>query len=244
MAWGSTNPDRDSGLPAGGEGRYDGGHKRDAYLVETLGRFVERVPVCPEVEMGLGMPRETLRLGRLGRDVRMMMPKTGADHTEAMQSFAKRRLHVHDTEMASWATRHSRRPAFYPGLAITALAATKTVLGTKNALLVAWPVIATARTRCRRISRDRMKRKSPMQPRIQGSVSDPMTVNAKYEDGVFKPLEEVKISEATVVEVRIPTYSERLKNRARSVAEFAFYGMWKDRTDIGDSVEYVSNLRG
>jgi predicted DNA-binding antitoxin AbrB/MazE fold protein len=82
-----------------------------------------------------------------------------------------------------------------------------------------------------------------MQSRIRGSVSDRMTVTAKYEDGVFKPLAEVKISEGTVVEVRIPSYADRLKNRARSVAEFTFYGMWKDRTDIGDSVEYVSNLR-
>jgi hypothetical protein len=91
------------------------GQTRRLSVVETLGRFVEWVPVCPEVKMGLGTPRETLRLVRLGRDVRMMMPKTGADHTEAMQSFAKRRLRVHDTEMASWATRPSRRPAFYPG---------------------------------------------------------------------------------------------------------------------------------
>jgi uncharacterized protein YbgA (DUF1722 family)/uncharacterized protein YbbK (DUF523 family) len=72
--------------------RYDGGHKRDAYLVETFGRFVEWVPVCPEVEMGLGTPRETLRLVRIGEDVRMVMPKTGADHTDAMRSYAERRL--------------------------------------------------------------------------------------------------------------------------------------------------------
>ena len=72
--------------------RYDGGHKRDVYLVETFGRFVEWVPVCPEVEMGLGTPRETLRLVRIGKDVRMVMPKTGADHTEAMRVFAERRV--------------------------------------------------------------------------------------------------------------------------------------------------------
>ena len=42
--------------------RYDGGHKLDRYLVDTLGEFVEWVPVCPEVEMGLPVPRETLRL--------------------------------------------------------------------------------------------------------------------------------------------------------------------------------------
>ena len=78
---------------------------------------------------------------------------------------------------------------------------------------------------------------------IQGSVGEAMTVNAKYEDGVFKPLEGVSISEGTIVEVRIPSYADRLKKKARSVADFPFYGMWKDRTDIGDSVEYVSKLR-
>jgi len=72
--------------------RYDGGHKRDAYLVETLGRFVQWVPVCPEIEMGLGTPRETLRLVRLGGGVRMVMPKTGANYTDAMQDFAGRRI--------------------------------------------------------------------------------------------------------------------------------------------------------
>ncbi len=72
--------------------RYDGGHKRDGYLVETFGRFVEWVPVCPEVEMGLGTPRDTLRLVRIGENVRMVMPKTGTDHTDDMQAFARRRL--------------------------------------------------------------------------------------------------------------------------------------------------------
>lgn len=72
--------------------RYDGGHKRDPYLVETLGPYVEWVPVCPEVEMGLGTPRDTLRLVRIGEETRMVMPKTGADHTEGMRSFAQRRV--------------------------------------------------------------------------------------------------------------------------------------------------------
>src|SRR5687768_18580619 len=42
--------------------RFDGGHKRDVYLVETFGRFVEWVRVCPEAECGLGTPRESMRL--------------------------------------------------------------------------------------------------------------------------------------------------------------------------------------
>jgi len=70
-----------------------------------------------------------------------------------------------------------------------------------------------------------------------------MTIAAKYEEGVFKPLEEVTIKEGTVVEVRLPSFSDRLKTKSPSVRNFAFYGMWKDRADIGDSVEYVSSLR-
>ena len=44
-------------------------------------------------------------------------------------------------------------------------------------------------------------------------------------------------------EVRVPSYAERLKGKPRSVVDFTFYRMWKDRTDIGDSVEYISKLR-
>jgi uncharacterized protein YbgA (DUF1722 family)/uncharacterized protein YbbK (DUF523 family) len=72
--------------------RYDGGHKRDPYLVEILGPYVEWFPVCPEVELGLGTPRETLRLVRIGEGVRMIMAKTGQDHTDGMSSFAARRV--------------------------------------------------------------------------------------------------------------------------------------------------------
>lgn len=70
-----------------------------------------------------------------------------------------------------------------------------------------------------------------------------MTVTAKYENGVFKPLEDVSISEGTLVEVRVPSFADRLKGKARSVGDFAFFGMWKDRTEIGDSVEYIRKLR-
>ena len=73
--------------------RFDSGHKRDVYLVETFGRFVEWVPACPEVEMGLGTPRETLRLVRTVKDIRMVIPNTGTDHTEAMNAFAEHRIH-------------------------------------------------------------------------------------------------------------------------------------------------------
>jgi len=61
-------------------------------------------------------------------------------------------------------------------------------------------------------------------------ICDSMTITAKYEDGVFKPLEDAGISEGTIVEVRVPSYADRLKSKGPSVGDFAFYGMWKDRT--------------
>jgi uncharacterized protein YbgA (DUF1722 family)/uncharacterized protein YbbK (DUF523 family) len=76
----------------GQEVRYNGGHKRDAFLTDTFGRYVEWVPVCPEVEIGLGTPRPAMRLVRIGEDTRLVTPETGADHTEAMRAWAARRV--------------------------------------------------------------------------------------------------------------------------------------------------------
>ncbi|MBI4518738.1 MAG: DUF1722 domain-containing protein [Deltaproteobacteria bacterium] len=72
--------------------RFDGGHKRDAFLVETFGRYVDWVPVCPEVEVGLGVPRESLQLRRIAGQVRMVTTETGIDHTEAMRRYSQRRV--------------------------------------------------------------------------------------------------------------------------------------------------------
>ncbi len=71
--------------------RYDGQHKHDPFLTDTLGRFVRFVPICPEVGIGLGTPRETIRLERHGDVIRLTAPKSGADHTQAMQDYAKAR---------------------------------------------------------------------------------------------------------------------------------------------------------
>ncbi len=71
--------------------RFDGGHKRHDFLVDTLGPRVEFVAVCPEVELGLGTPRQTLRLIRSGDDVRMVMAD-GHDYTRAMRAYARRRV--------------------------------------------------------------------------------------------------------------------------------------------------------
>jgi uncharacterized protein YbgA (DUF1722 family)/uncharacterized protein YbbK (DUF523 family) len=72
--------------------RFDGGHKLDRFLTETLGRFVEFVPVCPEVEMGLPTPRETLRLVGEPNAQRLVFSKSGEDITETMTSWAQTRV--------------------------------------------------------------------------------------------------------------------------------------------------------
>src|SRR5689334_15405138 len=71
--------------------RYDGGHKRDAFLVDVFGRYVEWVPVCPEFEIGLGVPRETLCLVNNDGRVRLIT-ESGQDHTDKMVAWAERRI--------------------------------------------------------------------------------------------------------------------------------------------------------
>jgi predicted DNA-binding antitoxin AbrB/MazE fold protein len=70
-----------------------------------------------------------------------------------------------------------------------------------------------------------------------------MTIHAKYENGVFRPLDAVQILEGTVVEVYVPAAPEPAARRPRSVRDLAFCGMWKDREDMADSVAYVNRLR-
>jgi uncharacterized protein YbgA (DUF1722 family)/uncharacterized protein YbbK (DUF523 family) len=72
--------------------RYDGGHQLDRYLRDTLGTHVEFVPVCPEVECGLGVPREAMRLTEIDGAVRLLTRNSEADMTDAMQSWMTGRL--------------------------------------------------------------------------------------------------------------------------------------------------------
>jgi uncharacterized protein YbbK (DUF523 family) len=72
--------------------RYDGGHKRDPLLVDTFGPFVEWVPVCPELECGLGLPREAMRLEGDPGAPRLVTVRTRRDLTEPMLAWARRRV--------------------------------------------------------------------------------------------------------------------------------------------------------
>src|SRR5687767_609109 len=77
----------------GDQVRFDGGHKRDPFLTEVLSPHVHWFRVCPEVEVGMGTPRETLRLLRTAdAGVRMVTTRTGIDHTSAMVAWSEQRL--------------------------------------------------------------------------------------------------------------------------------------------------------
>ncbi len=72
--------------------RYDGGHRLDPVLISTLEPLVEFVPVCPEVELGLGVPREEMRLVGDPESPRLITTETGIDLTNRMAEWALKRI--------------------------------------------------------------------------------------------------------------------------------------------------------
>ena len=98
--------------------RYDGGHKRNDFLVDVLGRHVEWVPVCPEVEAGFGTPRESMRLVDDVAEPRLMTVRSHHDHTDRMRRYTRKRLrdlqslnlsgYVFKKDSPSCGTRHVR----------------------------------------------------------------------------------------------------------------------------------------
>jgi len=72
--------------------RFDGSHKHDRYLTGTLGDYLEFVPVCPEVEAGFPIPRETFRLVGDPENPRFVTTRTQVDHTGRMAEWAERRV--------------------------------------------------------------------------------------------------------------------------------------------------------
>lgn len=78
--------------------RYDGSHKLDRYIRDTLGKYVEWVPVCPEVECGMSIPREAVRLTGDVDAPRLIGRKSGEDWTERMQEWGRKRLTLLEEE--------------------------------------------------------------------------------------------------------------------------------------------------
>ncbi|MBN2060624.1 MAG: DUF523 and DUF1722 domain-containing protein [Deltaproteobacteria bacterium] len=78
--------------------RFDGGHKHDRFITDTLGQYLDFVPVCPEVECGLGIPRESMRLVGDPEAPRLVTVRTHVDHTDRMLSWARKRVKELDKE--------------------------------------------------------------------------------------------------------------------------------------------------
>ncbi|MGD2037118.1 MAG: DUF523 and DUF1722 domain-containing protein [Desulfobacterales bacterium] len=72
--------------------RWNSGHKLDRYLTRTLGQFVDYVSVCPEVEAGFGVPRESMRLVGDPENPRLITFKTKTDKTDEMLRWARKRV--------------------------------------------------------------------------------------------------------------------------------------------------------
>ncbi len=82
----------------GNKVRWNTGHKLDRFLKNTLGQFVEYVPVCPEVEAGFGVPRESFRLVGTPEHPRLITLKSKTDHTDQMVLWAKKRIKTLEKE--------------------------------------------------------------------------------------------------------------------------------------------------
>ncbi len=78
--------------------RYDGQHKHDSYITGILSQWFEFVPVCPEFELGLGVPREPMRLEGDFEKPRLMTSKTRRDLTDAMQTWCDKRVQALELE--------------------------------------------------------------------------------------------------------------------------------------------------
>lgn len=78
--------------------RFDGGHKHDRYITDTLGQYLDFVPVCPEVESGFPIPRETLRLFGDPDTPRLITSRTQIDHTDRMTTWAEKRVRELESE--------------------------------------------------------------------------------------------------------------------------------------------------
>jgi uncharacterized protein YbbK (DUF523 family) len=127
----------------GDEVRYDGGHKRDPFLTAVFGPLVEWVKVCPEVEVGMGTPREPIHLVNEGGTIRLLTVTTGIDHTASMTAYAAQKAHALAAEDLCGFILKAESPSCGPaGVKVhpNAAPATKTGIGLfAQALLARFP---------------------------------------------------------------------------------------------------------
>lgn len=96
--------------------RYNGEHKRDSTVIDLLGQQFEAVPICPEVELGMGVPREPVRLvANDASSERMVGSESGKDWTQAMVDFNSIKLEALRQQNLSGFIFKSRSPSCGPG---------------------------------------------------------------------------------------------------------------------------------
>lgn len=91
--------------------RYDGGHKLDRFLRDALGKYVQYVPICPEVECGLGVPRESMHLRGDPENPRLVTTGKGIDHTDRMVRWARKKVMELESENLSGFIFKNRSPS-------------------------------------------------------------------------------------------------------------------------------------
>jgi len=91
--------------------RYDGGHRHDRFLADTLGKYVSYRPICPEVECGLSVPREAMRLVGHPESPRLVTIRTRLDYTERMTDWTKKQLKALESEDVCGFIFKSRSPS-------------------------------------------------------------------------------------------------------------------------------------
>jgi uncharacterized protein YbgA (DUF1722 family)/uncharacterized protein YbbK (DUF523 family) len=91
--------------------RFDGGHKRDRLITDILGEYFRFLPVCPELEVGMGVPREAVRLEGSPEAPRMIGNKTGEDWTDRMNSYSRKRVRERDIGELSGYILKNRSPS-------------------------------------------------------------------------------------------------------------------------------------
>ncbi|MFZ5980457.1 MAG: YbgA family protein [Candidatus Zixiibacteriota bacterium] len=91
--------------------RFDSGHKHDRYITDVLGDYFEFVAVCPEVAIGMGTPREAVRLEGDPANPRMVGNKSGKDWTEKMNRYARQRVRLFEQQPVSGYILKSKSPS-------------------------------------------------------------------------------------------------------------------------------------
>jgi len=72
--------------------RYDGNHARNSFVADTLNKWVEFTPVCPEADLGMGIPRPTIRLEKQKNDIKLICPSTNKDYSKQMNNYGLKKV--------------------------------------------------------------------------------------------------------------------------------------------------------